>query len=401
MLASNLSQSFLNLSANQSTDDPLVAIETVALLVVGVSIMMLLVGGSNILLIAAVFKKKTRTLTDKIIASLAVTDTLVGLVVLPLAALPLIAGSWPLSQEACIVFITIDVLLCTNSIYHLVAIAVDRYCVATDPAYKRGNRKYDYFFPVAVFLSWTLSVAVSSPPLFIFRKDYLHSKQCVISQDRGYTVYSTIIAFFAPLMVIIIIYIKVFSVVKKTARKTKFKPTAPRISTSNASATTAEEKDLLDKNVSNSERENWTPQSEEGKGVTQHDTYASLNTSSVSKKARWSMIKTAILKPDKPKHSEASPQNRRAIQRERKAVRTLISITGTFVICWLPFFVYAFVTPFCGDWGNEKIRQSVGNILTWLGYSNSMLNPLIYTIFSPELRSEFKTILTCSCCKKC
>lgn len=78
-------------------------------------------------------------------------------------------------------------------------------------------------------------------------------------------------------------------------------------------------------------------------------------------------------------------------KRERKAAKTLAIITGAFVICWLPFFIVALVRPICGD--DCKPPKIFLNIITWLGFANSTLNPIIYTIFSPEFRVAFKRIL--------
>lgn len=78
-------------------------------------------------------------------------------------------------------------------------------------------------------------------------------------------------------------------------------------------------------------------------------------------------------------------------KRERKAAKTLAIITGAFVMCWLPFFLMALVLPLCGE--NCSLPDKIASLFLWLGYFNSTLNPVIYTIFSPEFRQAFKRIL--------
>lgn len=77
-------------------------------------------------------------------------------------------------------------------------------------------------------------------------------------------------------------------------------------------------------------------------------------------------------------------------KRERKAAKTLAIITGAFVFCWLPFFIMAITLPLCESC---SISDTISSFFLWLGYFNSTLNPVIYTIFSPEFRQAFKRIL--------
>lgn len=79
-------------------------------------------------------------------------------------------------------------------------------------------------------------------------------------------------------------------------------------------------------------------------------------------------------------------------KRERKAAKTLAIITGAFVCCWLPFFIIAIVMPICNR-SHCTVNKYVVAFFLWLGYFNSTLNPIIYTIFSPEFRHAFKRLL--------
>ena len=85
-----------------------------------------------------------------------------------------------------------------------------------------------------------------------------------------------------------------------------------------------------------------------------------------------------------------------SLTRERKAARTLGIIMGSFTICWFPFFI-VYLLQAWAYFQNEKLFL----LLTWLGYVNSALNPVIYTVFNMDFRKSFKRILfNCILCKK-
>lgn len=80
----------------------------------------------------------------------------------------------------------------------------------------------------------------------------------------------------------------------------------------------------------------------------------------------------------------------RESKQESKAAKTLTIITGIFICCWLPFFVLALVMPLCTDC---VINKYLFDFCLWLGWANSSVNPVLYTIFSPDFRNAFKRLI--------
>jgi hypothetical protein len=80
-----------------------------------------------------------------------------------------------------------------------------------------------------------------------------------------------------------------------------------------------------------------------------------------------------------------------SLTRERRLSRTLGIIISVFLLCWLPFFVVYLLSAFIDV--SEYMQEPLPTLILWLGYINSAVNPLIYTIFNVEFRTAFKRLL--------
>ncbi|XP_071334659.1 trace amine-associated receptor 1-like [Trachinotus anak] len=75
---------------------------------------------------------------------------------------------------------------------------------------------------------------------------------------------------------------------------------------------------------------------------------------------------------------------------ERKATKTLATVMGVFLICWLPFFLCTTVLSFT----HVYMPLPLVELLNWLALSNSTLNPFIYAFFYSWFRSAFRMIIS-------
>jgi len=152
--------------------------------VLGAIILAAIVGNAFVIA-AIVLERNLHSVANYLIASLAVADLLVAALVMPLAAVNEISSRWFFGAAACDAFVSFDVLCCTASILHLVAISVDRYWATTRVDYIHNRPVRRIFAMIA--LSWAISTVISIPPLFGWKhpnNDPDVTGVCLISQVR-------------------------------------------------------------------------------------------------------------------------------------------------------------------------------------------------------------------------
>lgn len=84
----------------------------------------------------------------------------------------------------------------------------------------------------------------------------------------------------------------------------------------------------------------------------------------------------------------------RIIRLEQKATKVLGVVFFTFVFLWTPFFALNLLPSVCPNC-EAGISKGLIDLVTWLGYASSMVNPVFYTIFNKVFRQAFKRVLMC------
>ncbi|KAL5283027.1 Htr4.2 family protein [Megaselia abdita] len=316
-------------------------------------IMVAAVCGNLLVIISVIRNRRLRVITNYFVVSLAMADIMVAFMAMTFNFSVQVTSRWNFSPFLCDLWNSLDVYFSTASIIHLCCISVDRYYAIVKPL-KYPICMTKNVVAVMLLITWISPGLLSFLPIFsgwYTTSEHLkfvvdHPNDCIFIVNKPYCIISSSISFWIPCTIMIFTY---FAIFREANRQEK--QMAARVG--NAM--------LLQEYGSNS-------------GGLGNGSYGFGNDES------------------------QTPVRERTInkmKREHKAARTLGIIMGTFILCWLPFFIWYVTTTLCESCLFPDIMIA---ILFWIGYFNSTLNPLIYAYFNRDFREAFRATLDCIFC---
>ncbi|VVC40975.1 G protein-coupled receptor, rhodopsin-like,GPCR, rhodopsin-like, 7TM [Cinara cedri] len=138
--------------------------EIVIASVVVIMLMIVVVVGNMLVIIAIVTEKALKNVQNWFIASLAVADFFLGIIVMPFSLANELMGYWIFGDWWCDIHAALDVLLCTASIMNLCLIALDRYWSITQ-AVDYLKKRTPVRAMVMIAFVWIFSGVICIPPL--------------------------------------------------------------------------------------------------------------------------------------------------------------------------------------------------------------------------------------------
>nr|XP_046261682.1 trace amine-associated receptor 1-like [Scatophagus argus] len=272
-----------------------------------------LIAALNLLVIIAISHfRQLHTTTNLILLSLAVSDFLVGLVVMPVE---MISGSncWFLGDTMCGVYYLLPCVIICASVTNMVLISIDRYVAICYPLHYH-TRVTLTTVRISVSLCWVCCLFVCTFALYDHLKQPGKYKSCYgecVANIAGDV--DLVLSFILPISIIITLYLRVFSVAISQAR------------------------------------------------------------------AMRSHIAVVM-----PMRSQTVTAKRSEI----KAARTLGIVVAVFLMCYCPYYCVSLIG------GKMLIGTSTENLMSFLVYFNSCLNPVIYVFVYPWFRKSIRQIVT-------
>ncbi|TWW67633.1 dopamine receptor D4b [Takifugu flavidus] len=361
-------------------------------LICGILLIVTVASGNVLVCLSVYLEKALKTTTNYFIVSLAFADLLLAVLVLPLFVYAEFQGGvWTLNVLMCDGLMTMDVMLCTASIFNLCAISVDRFIAVSVPL--NYNRKHvDHRQLILLSATWLLALAVASPVIFGINNVPDRDPSACKLEDNNYVVYSSVCSFFIPCPIMVLLYFGVFRGLKRweETRKVKLRSSieACRKLQHAAVSTTLPplaaaipgplpmalprviERDLAQSRLDDTDDD-----------MQQEIPYP--------RQYRENSVPTVTFS-----HQLHGKKRAKINKRERKAMRVLPVVVGCFLFCWTPFFVVHTTRALCLTC---HIPPGLMSTVTWLGYVNSALNPIIYTIFNTEFKKFFKKFFRAGC----
>ncbi|XP_017470684.1 PREDICTED: alpha-2 adrenergic receptor [Rhagoletis zephyria] len=132
-------------------------------------LMIIIVVGNMLVIIAIATEKSLKNIQNWFIASLAVADFFLGLIIMPFSLANELMGYWIFGSWWCDIHSAMDVLLCTASIMNLCLISLDRYWSITKAVdYLKSRTPARAAIMIAAV--WIMSALICIPPLLGWKK---------------------------------------------------------------------------------------------------------------------------------------------------------------------------------------------------------------------------------------
>ncbi|XP_075351804.1 histamine H3 receptor-like [Mycteria americana] len=337
--------------------------------------------GNALVILAFIMDRNLRHRSSYFFLNLAISDFAVGTLCMPLYIPYALTGKWHLGRSLCKLWLVMDYLLCTASVFSIVLISYDRFLSVTKAVSYRAQQGITSNPVIKMVAIWVFAFLLYCPAILFWEH---MAGRITVAADQCYAEFlnnwyfllsASTLEFFVPLLSVTYFNVHIFHNIQRRQRHGSTQDCEPPKSGSlswrfcllprpGASSPPSEAEDSVSSLVRScrpAATANCPPATETSPTALKRDVSVSFRSRTGSK-----------------------------LQRDKKIAKSLAIIVCVFAICWAPYTLLMIIRGACQG---KCIHNSLYEITFWLLWINSSLNPFLYPLCHMRFRMAFMKIL--------
>ncbi|KAG5201680.1 hypothetical protein R6Z07F_012365 [Ovis aries] len=380
--------------------------------------------GNALVMLAFVADSSLRTQNNFFLLNLAISDFLVGAFCIPLYVPYVLTGRWPFGRGLCKLWLVVDYLLCTSSVFNIVLISYDRFLSVTRAVSYRAQQGDTRRAVQKMVLVWVLAFLLYGPAILSWEHlsggSSIPEGHCYAEffYNWYFLITASTLEFFTPFLSVTFFNLSIYLNIQRRTRvrldgvreaaTTELPPEAQPSPPPTAPSCwgcwqkgCGEAVPLHRYGVGVSE---VTPGPEAGEvalGGGSGGGAAASPTSSSGSSSRGTERPRSLKRGSKPSASSASLEKRMKmvsqsitqrfrLSRDKKVAKSLAVIVSIFGLCWAPYTLLMIIRAACHG---HCIPDYWYETSFWLLWANSAVNPVLYPLCHYSFRRAFTKLL--------
>ncbi|XP_075433293.1 histamine H3 receptor-like [Ascaphus truei] len=389
---------------------------TIVLAVLMALMVLATVLGNALVILAFVVDRGLRTQGNFFFLNLAIADFLVGGFCIPLYIPYVLTGQWKFGKGLCKLWLVMDYLLCTASVFNIVLISYDRFISVTKAVSYRAQKGMTRNAVLKMIIVWVAAFLLYGPAIisweYIAKTSILPEGECYVEfyYNWYFLMIASTVEFFTPFISVTYFNLSIYINIKKrtmmrneelaqgqehcemsfqagkkehliffvkpaerphgdTKNKTScLTPTRPSVAGHSAQKLDGH---TLDLNIS----QDLPPLQVEVQSKRPQDCFYKT-VENVCSNIRTDMASTIA--------------NRFRLSRDKRVAKSLAIIVCVFGLCWAPYTLLMIIRAACHG---RCVQHYLYEISFWLLWVNSAINPVLYPLCHMSFRKAFMKLL--------
>ncbi|NXS74951.1 HRH3 protein, partial [Pandion haliaetus] len=370
--------------------------------------------GNALVILAFVVDRSLRTQGNFFFLNLAIADLLVGGFCMPLYIPYVLTGQWRLGRGLCKLWLVVDYLVCTASVFNIVLISFDRFISVTRAVSYRAQKGMTRNAVLKMITVWIAAFLVYGPAILswehIAQKSILPEGEC--HAEFFYNWYFLMIAstveFFTPFITVIYFNLSIYLNIRKRTclRNENLSPGEEDCEMSfqgekrehtvffvkPANRHKCEKRASSLSPVKKASRLSLHKLENQSLNLNVNQDLPPLQVEVETKPHRNGFYKTTenIGNATSRVDIANTMANRFRLSQDKRVAKSLAIIVCVFGLCWAPYTLLMIIRAACHG---HCVQHSLYETSFWLLWVNSAINPVLYPLCHMSFRKAFVKLL--------